>query len=165
MSQLRHIRSRRRQAQAGRPSWPIALLVVAAGLLALAVYLVASGATEPAVAIEVNGSPRLRVDHDRVDLGVIQLGKTVQVDFNLINVGDQTLTFTEDPYVEVVEGCCPPKPTIGSMSLKPGESTTLSVSFMMHGDMGGKHNFRVHIDNNDPAGSIQSVTILSDWLP
>ena len=93
------------------------------------------------------------------------LGKTVQVDFKLTNVGDQPLTFTEAPYVEVVEGCCPPTPTIGSMSLKPGESTTLSVSFMMHGDMGGKHNFRVHVSNNDTAGSTQSATILSNWLP
>lgn len=165
MSQLRHIRNRRPQAQAGRPFWPIALLVAAAGLLVLAVYFLASAIAQPAAAVEVNGSPRLRVDREVVDLGVVKLGKTVQVDFKLTNVGDQTLTFTEDPYVEVVEGCCPPTPTIGSMSLKPGESTTLSVSFMMHGDMGGKHNFRVHIGNNDTAGSLQSVTILSNWLP
>ena len=165
MSQLRHIRNRRPQPQAGRTFWPIALLVVAAGLLVLAVYFLTSRNAEPAAAIEVNGSPRLRVDRDKVDLGVVKLGKTVQVDFKLTNVGDQTLTFTEDPYIEVVEGCCPSRPTIGAMSLKPGESTTLSVSLMMHGDMGGKHNFRVHISNNDTAGSIQSVTILSNWLP
>jgi hypothetical protein len=165
MSQLRHIRSRRPQPHAGRSPWSIALLIVAAGLLVLAVYFLTWGRAQPAAAIEVTGSPRLRVDRDRVDLGVVQLGKTVQVDFNLTNVGDQTLTFTEAPYVEVVEGCCPPTPTIGSMSLQPGASTTLSVSFMMHGDMGGKHNFRVHIGNNDTAGSTQSVTILSNWLP
>ena len=165
MSQLRHIRNRRPQAQAGRPFWPIALLVAAAGLLVLAVYFLASAIAQPAAAVEVNGSPRLRVDREVVDLGIVKLGKTVQVDFKLTNVGDQTLTFTEAPYVEVVEGCCPPTPTIGSLSLPPGASTTLSVSFMMHGDMGGKHNFRVHIGNNDTAGSIQSVTILSNWLP
>ena len=165
MSQLRHARSRRPQARTGRPFGPIVLLVVAAGLLVLAVFVLTSGNGQPAAAIEVNGSPRLRVDRDKVDLGVVKLGKTVQVDFKLTNVGDQTLTFTEAPYVEVVEGCCPPTPTIGAMSLKPGESTTLSVSFMMHGDMGGKHNFRVHIGNNDTAGSLQSVTILSNWLP
>ncbi len=165
MSQLRHIRSRRPQGLTGRSPWPITLLIVAAGLLVLAVYFLTAGRAAPAAAIEVSGSPRLRVDRELVELGVVQLGKTVKVDFTLTNVGDQPLTFTETPYVEVVEGCCPPTPTIGSMSLKPGESTTLSVSFMMHGDMGGKHNFRVHIANNNGAGSIQSVTILSNWLP
>ena len=165
MSQLRHIRSRRLQAQANRSTWPLVLISAAAALMVVAVYFLTIRPAEPASAIEINGSPRLRVDRDLVDLGVVKLGKTVQVDFKLTNIGDRPLTLTEAPYVEVVEGCCPPTPTIGSMSLQPGASTTLSVSFMMHGDMGGKHNFRVHIGNNDTAGSIQSVTILSNWLP
>jgi hypothetical protein len=164
MSQLRHLRSRRPQAQASRNTGPLVLITAAIAVMVVAVYFLTARSVEPA-AVEVSGSPRLRVDRELVDLGVVQLGKTVQVDFKLTNVGDQTLTFTEAPYVEVVEGCCPPTPTIGSLSLPPGASTTLSVSFMMHGDMGGKHNFRVHIGNNDTAGSIQSVTILSNWLP
>ena len=166
MSQLRPIRSRRLQeAQANRSPWPVVLIIAATAFLVVAVYFLTAGSAAPAAAIEVNGSPRLRVDRELVDLGIVQLGKTVQVDFRLTNVGDRPLTFTEAPYVEVVEGCCPPTPTIGAMTLQPGQSTTLSVSFMMHGDMGGKHNFRVHVSNNDPTGSIQSVTILSNWLP
>lgn len=165
MSQLRQIRSRRTQAEGSRSPWPIVLLVVAAALMVLAATVVIARPIQPTAAIEVSGSPRLRVDRERVDLGVVKLGQTVQVDFKLTNVGDQPLTFTEPPYVEVVEGCCPPTPTIGAMSLRPGETTTLSVTFMMHGDMGGMHNFRVHVSNNDPAGSIQSVTLLSNWLP
>lgn len=51
------------------------------------------------------------------------------------------------------------------MVLQPGQSTTLSMSFMMHGDMGGKHNFRVHIPNNDANNSPQAVTVLSNWVP
>jgi hypothetical protein len=51
------------------------------------------------------------------------------------------------------------------MVLQPGQSTMLSMSFMMHGDMGGKHNFRVHIANNDPGGSPQAVSVLSNWVP
>ena len=164
MSQLRHLRSRRPRSQASRNTGPLVLITAAIAVMVVAVYFLTARSAEPA-AVEVSGSPRLRVDRELVDLGVVQLGKTVQVDFKLTNVGDQTLTFTEAPYVEVVEGCCPPTPTIGSLSLPPGASTTLSVSFMMHGDMGGKHNFRVHIGNNDTAGSIQSVTILSNWLP
>jgi hypothetical protein len=38
------------------------------------------------------------------------------------------------------------------MALKPGESTALSTQFMMHGDMGGPHDFstileKLHLNN------------------
>jgi hypothetical protein len=58
-----------------------------------------------------------------------------------------------------------PPPTIGSMVSQPGQSTTVSMSFMMHGDMGGLHNFSVHIPNNEPDRSPQSLTVLSNWIP
>jgi hypothetical protein len=45
------------------------------------------------------------VDKEQVDLGNIPLGQTVEVTFNVANVGDQQLRFTEAPYVELVEGC------------------------------------------------------------
>jgi cell division septal protein FtsQ len=61
--------------------------------------------TQPAAAIEVNGAASLKADKEKVDLGNVQLGQTVQVSFNLTNVGDQTLKFSAAPYVEVVEGC------------------------------------------------------------
>ncbi len=51
------------------------------------------------------------------------------------------------------------------MVLQPGQSTTLYMSYLMHGDMGGKHNFLVHIPNNDTSGSPQAVTVLSNWVP
>jgi len=51
------------------------------------------------------------------------------------------------------------------MTLKPGETTTLSMQFMMHGDMGGKHDFRVHLPSNDPIQKDVTLTVLSNWLP
>ena len=51
------------------------------------------------------------------------------------------------------------------MVLKPGERTTLSMKFMMHGDMGGRHNFRIHLPTNDPAQADQRLTVLSNWVP
>jgi hypothetical protein len=51
------------------------------------------------------------------------------------------------------------------MTLQPGESTTLSMQFMMHGDMGGMHDFRVHIPNSDPIQPDKTVTVLSNWVP
>jgi hypothetical protein len=50
------------------------------------------------------------------------------------------------------------------MALQPGESTTLSMEFLMHGDMGGKHDFRVHLTSNDPAQPDHILTVLSDWV-
>jgi hypothetical protein len=51
------------------------------------------------------------------------------------------------------------------MVLKPGESTTLSMEFLMHGDMGGKHDFRVHLPSNDRAWGDKTLVVLSNWVP
>lgn len=50
------------------------------------------------------------------------------------------------------------------MVLQPGESTQLSMQFLMHGDMGGMHDFRVHLISNDPAKADYTVTVLSNWV-
>ena len=49
------------------------------------------------------------------------------------------------------------------MTIMPGQKTTLSMQFMMHGDMGGLHDFRVHLATNDPSNSITELQILSNW--
>jgi hypothetical protein len=51
------------------------------------------------------------------------------------------------------------------MVLNPGQKTTVDVQFMMHGDMGGKHDFRLHLITNDPTQPDKVVTILSNWVP
>jgi hypothetical protein len=50
------------------------------------------------------------------------------------------------------------------MILQPGESTVLSVEFTMPAEMGGPHDFRLHLPTNDPAQPDVVVTILSDWV-
>ncbi len=50
------------------------------------------------------------------------------------------------------------------MALKPGESTTLSMQFMMHEGMEGMHDFRVHLESNDPKQAERSLTVLSNWV-
>lgn len=88
---------------------PTPLLLVLAGMILVAGALFAVWkAGQPGtsqVPVEVKGSPSLQISQDKVDLGDVKLGKTVSVDFQLANVGDQTLRFSEKPYVEVVEGC------------------------------------------------------------
>jgi hypothetical protein len=51
------------------------------------------------------------------------------------------------------------------MVLQPGETTTLSMQFMMHGNMGGMHNFQVHLKTNDPARPDHTLNVVSNWVP
>jgi len=51
------------------------------------------------------------------------------------------------------------------MVLKPGDTTTLSMKFMMHGDMGGQHDFRVQLATNDPANTQTELQVVSNWVP
>ena len=61
--------------------------------------------TTPKAPVEVSGSPSLKVDRELVDLGDVPLDQTVSVSFQLTNVGDETLRFTDKPFIEVAEGC------------------------------------------------------------
>jgi hypothetical protein len=51
------------------------------------------------------------------------------------------------------------------MTLQPGETTTLKLQFLMHGNMGGKHVFAVHLPNNDPSKKDITLAVLSNWVP
>lgn len=114
---------------------------------------------------EVTGGPSLKVNTESLDLGKQKNLVPVLVSFEISNVGDKPLIFTEAPYIEVVKGCCPPTPDIGSMKLQPGQKTTLSFQLMMHEGMDGIHDFKVHIPNNDPAKKDQTLEVLSNWVP
>ena len=51
------------------------------------------------------------------------------------------------------------------MTLNPGETTSLVLQFMMHGGMGGKHLFRVHVKTNDPTQPEKTLDVASNWVP
>ncbi len=110
------------------------------------------------------GTPRLDVDRDTVDLGDVQLGERVEASFVLSNTGDGELVISGTPYVQVVEGCCPPAPIFGARTLDPGQQTTLSIAFVMAGGMGGPHDFRIHFETNDPRWEGRTLTVLSNWV-
>ncbi len=50
------------------------------------------------------------------------------------------------------------------MVLQPGQSTQLTMKFMMHGDMGGPHDFRLHLLTNDPTQPDKEIKLLSNWV-
>ena len=93
---------RRRQPPKRTPVW----IILGGVLVLLAAVGMAFGAWwRPAqVAPEVTGAPALRASPEVTDLGNVQLGRQVQVDIRLANVGDQPLRFAEEPWIEVVEG-------------------------------------------------------------
>lgn len=143
------------------PIWLPLIIVVGAALIVVA--LIGNGNASATPVPQAGGAPKLVVDKEKMDLGTFALGRTIEVKFNVTNAGDQPLTFTGSPYIEVVKGCCPPTPSLGKYTLKPGEQTTVSFSMMMHEGMGGYHDFRVHLPTNDPGQHDKTVQILSDW--
>lgn len=144
------------------PLWLPLIIVAGVALIVVAVFS-ATRTVTPGAAPQVSGAPAVKVDIEQVDLGIVALGDTVEVKFEVTNTGDQPLVFNKAPYIEVVKGCCPPQPTVGQRQLNPGEHTTVSVSMMMHGGMGGYHDFRLHLPTNDPVQSDKTVQILSNW--
>ena len=100
---------KQQQPRALRNILPTPVILVLGGVVLIAGALFAlwkSGQpATPKVPVEVNGSPRLKVDRETVDLGDVPLDKTVTVSFQLTNVGDKTLRFSDEPTIEVLEGC------------------------------------------------------------
>ncbi len=84
---------------------PAILLLVGGLLLGAGVFFALRKPSQPKAAVEITGAPSLKVNQDKVDLGNVKLGQTVDVKFTLTNVGDKTLRFSKTPFVEVLEGC------------------------------------------------------------
>jgi hypothetical protein len=87
------------------PILPILLALGGLLLIAAAAFSLTRSKADPNFKPVVTGSPSLKADQEKVDLGDVPLGKTVQASFVLTNVGDKPLSFTEEPYIEVLEGC------------------------------------------------------------
>jgi hypothetical protein len=146
-----------------RPRWLIPAALTGFGLLVAGGALFLLLNSRPYTP-EVSGMPSGIVSQERFDYGEVKLGSWVQTDFTIKNVGDQPLHILDQPYIEVVEGCCPPEMTVNKTRLQPGEEALVSTRFMMHGDMGGKHDFVAHVMTDDPLEPDKQVHILSNWV-
>jgi hypothetical protein len=54
---------------------------------------------------EGGGDPAIAVDQERIDYGDVKLDTPLTFQFKVTNTGSGTLKFTQEPYIEVVEGC------------------------------------------------------------
>ena len=97
----KYTKKRRKQ----NSKWLPALIALGGLLLIGLAFLALRDKPAPEADIEVTGAPSLKVDKEKIDLGDVKLGQTVEVSFRLTNVGDKPLRFSEQPFVEVVEGC------------------------------------------------------------
>ncbi len=151
--------SRSRKQKRQRSTMPLILIGIGAlALVGLTAFFVwQSNGTG-------GGNPRLAVDQKLIDYGDLKDYTDKSFTITVTNTGTGILRFKEKPYVQVVEGCCPPDLTAGSMTLKPGESTMVTSSvFMMHPGMDGKHNYAVHLLSNDSQQPDVVVNVLSNW--
>ena len=144
-----------------KKTFPWALVALGGAILIVAVFLLANTANP-----SNDGTPNLSVEEQKIDLGYVKLGEYRSLNIKVTNTGDGTLRFKENPYIEVLEGCCPPQLTVDSLTLKPGESTYVrSPDFMMHEGMDGPHDFALHLKTNDADEPDFVVRVLSDWGP
>ncbi len=138
--------------------------MIAGGLVVIAAAFFifrGNGAAERPVS---GGTPAISVDPQKIDYGNLKDYTVKTISVKVTNAGTGVLRFTEQPYIEVLQGCCPPTMTAARQWLNPGESTTITSSdFMMHPGMDGYHDFAVHIKTNDPAQSDLVVHVFSNW--
>jgi hypothetical protein len=113
---------------------------------------------------EVTGRPSGVVSQELFDYGDVKGGTWIETVFTLKNVGDQPLNIVTEPYVEQIQGCCPPIASITSRTLYPGQEATVSMSFMMDNGMVGHHEYLAHIMTDDPVEPDKQVRIFSNWL-
>lgn len=99
-------RKKMKSRKENTPKLPLILGIGAALLLFGSIFLLQNVNSKEPFIPEVRGAPSLKFDKDKIDVGDIQLGKTVRTAFEYTNVGDETLYLYQDStYVEVVEGC------------------------------------------------------------
>ena len=98
------------------------------------------------------------VDDASWSLGQVPLNVAVRPIWTLRNTSDQTVTLGE-PHPEVREGCCPGPATLGTRTLAPGATTTLTFELSMHPGMDGAHDLGLHVPVDDGSGSGQFLTL------
>jgi hypothetical protein len=146
-----------------RPTWLAPAVVFGAILVVVALVAIITGTRREPFEPEVTGAPRAEFDQTAIDHGSLRFEQPLESVFRVRNVGDEPLVIQGEPRVELVEGCCPPRAVVSSMTIMPGDEATVTLSYTMHEGMGGQHEFRVHVLTNDPTQPEIPLTIRSFW--
>ncbi len=79
-------------------------------------------------------------------------------------IGDQPLVILNNPQVQVIVGCCPPRAVLSTRVIQPGQEATITLNFSMHQGMDGKHRFHIDLQTNDPKEPNKQLVVLSNWI-
>ena len=91
--------SRKYRMQKQTKKFPWLFIVLGGGLLLIAAILLANRSGDG------GGTPSITVDQQKIDYGYVKFGETRSIAVKVTNSGTGNLRFSEDPYIEVVEGC------------------------------------------------------------
>ena len=91
--------SKKHKKQKQRQVVPWPLIIIGGLLLIAAVFLFANQSGDG------GGTPSIAVDQQMIDYGDVKFDVEKTFAIKVTNTGDGTLRFTEEPYIEVLEGC------------------------------------------------------------
>ncbi|MGC8855432.1 MAG: hypothetical protein ACP5QU_01410 [Anaerolineae bacterium] len=91
--------SKKTRRQKSKKTFPWTLAAAGVVLLAVAAALFASQSGDG------GGTPAITVDQQKIDYGTVKFNTNLTFAIKVTNTGTGTLRFTEQPYIEVLEGC------------------------------------------------------------
>jgi hypothetical protein len=91
--------SKKYKRQKQKQKFPWIFLALGGVFIVLAAFLFARQGGDG------GGTPAITVDQQRIDYGDVKFNVEKTFAIKVTNIGDGTLRFKEEPYVEIVEGC------------------------------------------------------------
>ncbi|MCJ7432530.1 MAG: DUF1573 domain-containing protein [Anaerolineales bacterium] len=89
----------KKQRKQKQNNWLLPLIVLAGILLITAAFFFAGQSRDD------GGTPLMAVDQQKIDYGDVKFDTPKTFAVKVTNIGDGTLRFLEEPYIEVLEGC------------------------------------------------------------
>jgi hypothetical protein len=103
--------------------------------------------------------PKIKLDKESYDYGTVQYGTDPTVQFELTNVGDETLVIQK---LHASCGCT--KAVHGSTEVPPGGKTVISATYETEGERPGRKKKSLRIHTNDPEKPVFTVTLTADLV-